>query len=93
MAGIGSEPPREATVHVNRLVQVAQHADDLDRAAEFYQTLLGVPPSARYDPPGLLFFTVGGVRLLLEQGASSAVAVPAASTASGTQSSGCGRPA
>jgi methylmalonyl-CoA/ethylmalonyl-CoA epimerase len=60
-------------VQVNRLVQVAQHADDLDRAAAFYGALLGVEPAARYDPPGLLFFTVGGVRLLLEQGASSAL--------------------
>ena len=73
MAGIRSEPSWEAIVQVNRLVQVAQHADDLDRAAAFYSSLLGVAPAARYDPPGLLFFTVGGVRLLLEQGASSAL--------------------
>jgi methylmalonyl-CoA/ethylmalonyl-CoA epimerase len=55
------------------LVQVAQHADDLDRAAAFYATLLGSAPSARYDPPGLVFFTLGGTRLLLEKGAPSAV--------------------
>lgn len=60
-------------MQVNRLVQVAQHADDLDRAAAFYTELLGVAPTARYDPPGLLFFTVGGVRLLLEQGAAPAL--------------------
>jgi methylmalonyl-CoA/ethylmalonyl-CoA epimerase len=55
------------------LVQVAQHADDLDRAAAFYATLLGSAPSARYDPPGLVFFMLGGTRLLLEKGAPSAV--------------------
>jgi methylmalonyl-CoA/ethylmalonyl-CoA epimerase len=56
-----------------RLVQIAQHADDLDRAGEFYERLLGVPPTARFDPPGLLFFDLEGVRLLLETGAPPAV--------------------
>jgi methylmalonyl-CoA/ethylmalonyl-CoA epimerase len=55
------------------LVQVAQHADDLDRAAAFYGDLLGAPPTGRFDPPGLLFFDLGGTRLLLERGAPSAV--------------------
>jgi methylmalonyl-CoA/ethylmalonyl-CoA epimerase len=56
------------------LAQVAQHADDLDRAAAFYERLLGSPPLARYDPPGLLFFALGdGTRLLLEQGAPPAM--------------------
>jgi methylmalonyl-CoA/ethylmalonyl-CoA epimerase len=55
------------------LLQVAQHADDLDRAAAFYTKLLGTEPVARFDPPGLLFFALGDVRLLLEQGASPAV--------------------
>ena len=57
---------------MSRIVQIAQHADDLDRAAAFYEQLLGQPPTARFDPPGLLFFTLGGTRLLLEQGAPSA---------------------
>ncbi|WP_315098561.1 VOC family protein [uncultured Cellulomonas sp.] len=55
------------------LVQVAQHAQDLDRAAAFYADLLGTAPTARFDPPGLLFFDLGGVRLLLERGAPSAL--------------------
>ena len=56
-----------------KIAQVAQHADDLDRAAEFYRRLLGTEPAARFDPPGLLFFTLGGTRLLLEANASSAL--------------------
>jgi methylmalonyl-CoA/ethylmalonyl-CoA epimerase len=62
-----------------RLVQIAQHADDLDRATQFYTTLLGSEPSGRFDPPGLVFFDLDGVRLLLERGAASAllyIAVP-----------------
>lgn len=55
------------------LLQVAQHATDLDRAAEFYTRLLGSPPSAVFDPPGLLFFTLGGTRLLLDGNAPSAL--------------------
>ena len=57
---------------MGRVTQVAQHADDLDRAAAFYEQLLGQPSAARFDPPGLLFFTLGDTRLLLEQGAPSA---------------------
>ena len=55
------------------LVQVAQKADDLDRATRFYTELLGHGPSATYDPPGLVFFDLDGVRLLLESRAPSAV--------------------
>lgn len=55
------------------LVQVAQRAEDLDRATAFYTDLLEAPPVATYDPPGLVFFAVGGVRLLLDRGAPSAL--------------------
>lgn len=55
-----------------RLAQVGQHADDLDRAAAFYEDLLGAPPTGRFDPPGLLFFDLDGVRLLLDRGLPSA---------------------
>jgi methylmalonyl-CoA/ethylmalonyl-CoA epimerase len=56
-----------------RLLQVAQRADDLDRASAFYGKLLGAPPTARFDPPGLLFFDLDGVRLLLDRNAPSAL--------------------
>lgn len=55
------------------VLQVAQHADDLDRATSFYSLLLGTEPTAVFDPPGLIFFRVGGVRLLLERGVPSSL--------------------
>jgi catechol 2,3-dioxygenase-like lactoylglutathione lyase family enzyme len=56
-----------------QLLQVAQHAEDLDRAARFYTEVLGAEPVARFDPPGLLFFDLDGVRLLLDRGAPPAL--------------------
>ena len=56
-----------------RLVQVAVHAEDLDRAADFYTVLLESEPVARFDPPGLLFFDLDGVRLLLDRAAPSSL--------------------
>lgn len=56
-----------------RLTQIAQHADDLDRAADFYTVLLEAAPTARFDPPGLLFFDLEGVRLLLDRNAPSSL--------------------
>jgi predicted enzyme related to lactoylglutathione lyase len=55
------------------LAQVAQHASDLDRAADFYTLLLRRPPAGRFDPPGLLFFDLGGTRLLLDANAPTAL--------------------
>ncbi|HEX7002099.1 MAG TPA: VOC family protein [Trueperaceae bacterium] len=51
------------------LLQVALRAEDLDAAEAFYGDLLGAEAAGRFDPPGLLFFRLGDVRLLLEQGA------------------------
>lgn len=56
-----------------KLVQIAQRAVDLERASLFYSRLLGAEPLALFDPPGLLFFDLEGVRLLLERGAGPAV--------------------
>ncbi len=53
------------------LMQVAQRVTDLDRAIQFYRDVLGGCLLARFDPPGLAFFDVGRVRLLLEAGAPS----------------------
>jgi len=58
---------------VPEIFQVAQHADDLDRARAFYARLLGAEPTGVFDPPGLVFFQAGSARLLLEQGAPSAL--------------------
>lgn len=56
-----------------RIVQVAQRATDLDRAAAFYSRVLDAEPTARFDGPGLLFFDLDGVRLLLDRGAPSSL--------------------
>lgn len=55
------------------LLQVAQRAHDLKRAASFYSELLDTQPTALFDPPGLLFFDLQGVRLLLDRGAPSSL--------------------
>ena len=56
-----------------RVVQIAQKADDLDRATAFYADLLGTPAAASFDPPGLVFFDLDGVRLLLDRVAPTAL--------------------
>ncbi len=57
---------------IQRLRQVAQRASDLDRAIEFYRDVLGATFVAKFEPPGLAFFQLGDVRLLLEPSTSSA---------------------
>jgi methylmalonyl-CoA/ethylmalonyl-CoA epimerase len=57
----------------NRLIQVAQRAEDLSRATDFYRRLLGSEPTRQFDPPGLVFFDLGGTRLLLDRVAPSAL--------------------
>ncbi len=56
-----------------RLTQVAQRADDLERATRFYEMLLGQPAAATFDPPGMAFFVLGETRLLLDRGAPPAL--------------------
>jgi len=58
---------------VDGLHQVAQKADDLEASVAFYRDVLGLRLIARFDPPGLAFFDLGGSRLLLEQAAPSAL--------------------
>ncbi|MFG2040138.1 VOC family protein [Dactylosporangium sp. NPDC048998] len=56
-----------------RLVQIAQRVEDLERASRFYALLLQAEPLATYDPPGLVFFDLDGVRLMLERNAPAAM--------------------
>jgi methylmalonyl-CoA/ethylmalonyl-CoA epimerase len=58
---------------VRSLRQVAQHVEDLDRAVGFYRDIVGLGFIARFDPPGIAFFDLGGSRLLLESGAPPAL--------------------
>jgi len=64
-------------IRLDGLHQVAMTCADLDRSVEFYESKLGLPLRARFDPPGLAFFDVGGVRLSLQKvdevGASGSV--------------------
>jgi methylmalonyl-CoA/ethylmalonyl-CoA epimerase len=45
-------------------------ATDLERSVRFYRDVLGARLIARFDPPGLAFFQLGEVRLLLEHASS-----------------------
>jgi methylmalonyl-CoA/ethylmalonyl-CoA epimerase len=56
-----------------KITQIAQRASDLNRARVFYGDLLRQEVAAVYDPPGLVFFMLDGVRLLLEREAPSAL--------------------
>lgn len=56
-----------------RLLQVAQHVDDLDRATAFYRDVLGLTVLGSFDPPGLVFLELGETRILLERAAPSAL--------------------
>ena len=60
-------------MQTQRLHQVAQRAVDLSRAVAFYRDTLGLPLLAMFDPPGLAFFDLGNVRLLIERGAPSSL--------------------
>lgn len=73
--GVGQASARDTTdmtAYPIGVAQIAQHAEDLERASAFYTLLLGADPIGVFDPPGLVFFDLGGMRLLLELGAPSA---------------------
>lgn len=55
-----------------RLHQVAARTNDLGASVAFYTDQLGATHISSFDPPGLAFFDLDGVRLLLEHGASPA---------------------
>jgi catechol 2,3-dioxygenase-like lactoylglutathione lyase family enzyme len=58
---------------VDRLHQVAMTATNLDESVAFYRDTLGLKFIARFDPPGLAFFNLGGgTRLMLSATYSAA---------------------
>jgi methylmalonyl-CoA/ethylmalonyl-CoA epimerase len=54
-----------AGIGITRLGQIAINAKDVERAAAFYQDVLGLKLLFKA-PPGLAFFDCGGVRLMLD---------------------------
>lgn len=55
------------TLNIDGLHQCALTVSNLDRAIAFYEDQLGLPLIAKFDPPGLAFFDVAGVRLSLQR--------------------------
>jgi methylmalonyl-CoA/ethylmalonyl-CoA epimerase len=51
---------------ITRLGQIQIRAHDVERAAEFYEKVLGLKLLFKA-PPGLAFFDCGGVRLMLDR--------------------------
>lgn len=52
-------------VGIERIGQIAVAVQDVDRAADFYERVLGLPLLFKF--PGLAFFDCGGVRLMLSK--------------------------
>ena len=55
------------TLTIESLYQVALTIIDINRSCEFYRDTLGLKQIAVFDPPGLAFFDLDGVRLSLMQ--------------------------
>lgn len=53
-------------IGITQLGQIQIRAHDVDRAAGFYESVLGLKLSFKA-PPGLAFFDCGGVRLMLDR--------------------------
>jgi methylmalonyl-CoA/ethylmalonyl-CoA epimerase len=53
-------------IGITRLGQIAVNAKDVERAAAFYQDILGLNLLFKA-PPSLAFFDCGGVRLMLDR--------------------------
>jgi methylmalonyl-CoA/ethylmalonyl-CoA epimerase len=51
---------------IERLRQVALPTSDVEAALRFYRDTLGLELIERFEPPGLLFFRLGEVRLLVD---------------------------
>ncbi len=59
----GEEKPPDAGL--TALGQIAVTVEDVERATVFYRDVLGVP--FLFDAPGLAFFDLGGIRLMLSR--------------------------
>ena len=59
----GEEQPPNAGL--TQLGQIAVTVEDVERATAFYRDVLGVP--FLFDAPGLAFFDLGGIRLMLSR--------------------------
>lgn len=57
-------------IGITRLGQIAINVKDVERAASFYQDVLGLKLLFKA-PPGLAFFDCGGVRLMLDRAEKS----------------------
>ena len=53
-------------IGITRLGQIAVNAKDVERAAAFYEEVLGLKLLFKA-PPGIAFFDCGGVRLMLDR--------------------------
>jgi methylmalonyl-CoA/ethylmalonyl-CoA epimerase len=53
-------------IRISRLGQIQIRAHDVERAAAFYENVLGLKLLFKA-PPGLAFFDCGGVRLMLDR--------------------------
>ena len=61
MSGLAASP--------TALRQVAlAGGDDLDETLTFWRDVLGLETHARFDPPGIAFILIGGVRLFFAAG-------------------------
>ena len=56
-----------SALDISGLHQVAITTTDLQRSALFYGRTLGLSEIAIFDPPGLAFFDLGGVRLSVQR--------------------------
>jgi methylmalonyl-CoA/ethylmalonyl-CoA epimerase len=59
-------------MRIDKLHQIALRAEDIEASVEFYRDRLGANFIAKFDPPGLAFFELDGVRLMLERSAPKA---------------------
>ena len=58
------------TIGITRIGQIQVRAGNVERAANFYENVLGLKLLFKA-PPGLAFFECGGVRLMLERPAKA----------------------